>query len=216
VLAATVVGVKITGFNDHDAETILPIQSAIVEPCTTGDACQSDGTCHESDTVTALQAAGYTPEVATAAFHAFAAEFRAAFPGLPIGSQITKVLPPPGSTTLPVTMVDDLIGDATLAPVTVQDNGLTAVGGVDPATIAARTAGTPVGYQTLAYVANNAQCLMGMHAAPDGGNLPCTESLLKMAVDNGITNGASWLELYKQDVLAYPATIADAHAQLVP
>jgi hypothetical protein len=212
-LAATVVEVKISGFNDHDAETILPIQDAVIEPCTTGDACQPDGTCHETDTAAALQGAGYTVDAALAAYRAFAAQTRAAFRGLPIGSQISSHFPAPGGTTLPVTMVQQLLADGTLRPVTVQDQGLTATSGVDDGTRAGQAAGVPVGFQMLSFVSGNSPCLM---AGPGHSADPCDEAVLRAAVDLGVASGASWLEIYKKDVKDYPATIEHAHAALVP
>jgi hypothetical protein len=215
VLASTVVGVKITGFNDHDAETILPNQTGLTETCTVGNACQS-GSCSETDTVTAFQAAGYTADVATAAFATFAMQFRAAFPTTPIGSQITSVFPAlPDSTTpdrsIPVAMVDNLVADTTMRPIMVQDNGLTATGGIDAATVAAHGVNVPIGFQMLAYVASNPTCLMA-----GTSKVPCAETVLRDAIDLGLSSGATWLEIYKQDVAAYPSSIAYAHGKLVP
>jgi hypothetical protein len=216
-LAQAVVAVKITGFNDHDEETILPVETGLTEPCTVGDACGADMMCHETDTVTAFQTAGYTSDVAVQAFATFAGQFRAAFPNVAISSQITSQFPalvgtsPPTTTAVPVAMVQRLIGDASLAPVTVQDNGLTATGGVDIGTVDAHAAGVPVGYQMLAYVANNAACLMAGTTRQ-----ACSESILRAAIDLGVTSGASWLEIYKQDIVAYPASIAYAHGKLAP
>jgi hypothetical protein len=102
-LAAAVVDVKITGFNERDEETILPDSTGGTVPCTTGAACVSDE-CAQSDAITALESAGFTDANATSAFLAFAHMFRSAFPGLPIGSMVSQSLPSPSTDSLPLLM----------------------------------------------------------------------------------------------------------------
>jgi hypothetical protein len=70
-----------------------------------------------------------------------------------------------------------------------------------------------VGYQMLDMVAGvTGNCPMAQGL--DAGT-PCSESVLRAAVDNGITNGgAQWLEIYKEDVQAYPTTARYAHDKL--
>ena len=169
--------------------------------------------CAESDAIGAFEAAGYTDSTATTAYLAFAHMFRAAFPGLPIGLMVSSSLPSPGADSLPLLMVQDFVNDTTLRPITVQDNGLAGASGVDPGTMYARDAGVAVGFQMLAYVAGNPTCLMGRGAAPDGGNAPCDEALLKEAINLGLSGGAQWLEIYTQDVTAYPDASTYAHDQ---
>ena len=212
--AATVVAIKVTGFNWEDEETILPASPGGTVACTTGGACQNQQ-CAQSDAISAFAAAGYTDATATTSFLAFAHMFRAAFPGVPIGSMVSSSLPSPGSDNLPLVMVQDFVNDPTLQPIIVQDNGLSPKGGVESGVQYATAAGDPVGYQMLAYVVGNTTCLMGHGDGPGGSNAPCNEAVLQDAINNGISNGARWLEIYGQDIMAYPDASTDAHAQLL-
>jgi hypothetical protein len=215
-LSSTVVLLKVTGFNDTDEETILPFGKGGTKPCTSGSQCMA-GECAQTDALTALKAAGYTDTVATTALLTFASDFRSAFPGMPIGSQVSGALPSPGSDSLPLVMVQAFVGDTSARPITVQDNGLRATMGVDPGTLYAREAGVPVGYQMYAAVyGGNPKCTMGAGLSKDGGPVTCNEGVLMDAIDNGITNGgARWLEIYETDVQNYPDAATYAHAKLV-
>lgn len=213
-LAATVVDVKVTGFNEYDEETILGASTGGTVSCTTGNAC-SGGQCTASDMRAMVLDAGLTDPVATATLVTLAGFFRNAFSGVPIGSQVSFALQAYGSS-LPFDMVQAFVTGAG-RPITVQDNGLAAVRGVDPGTLFAEDAGVPVGYQMLASVVVESMgpaCLMGAGFVAEGG--ACDESVLRAAIDNGIDHGgARWLEIYSQDVAAYPDAAAYAHTRLV-
>ena len=116
------------------------------------------------------------------------------------------------STDIATTIVTAFVNEAT-PPITVQDQGLTAGTGTDPGTLYAKSKGIPVGYQMLDVVygvTGNCPMAKGLDAGT-----PCSETVLRDAVDNGITNGgAQWLEIYKEDVQAYPATAQYAHTKL--
>ena len=212
---STLVLVKVTGINDTTEETILPSQKGGTTTCTSGDAC-TGGKCAKTDTLAALKAAGYTDASATMALLAFAGDFRAAFTGLPIGSQVSGDLPSPGTDSLPLVLAKAFVGAPSLRPITVQDNGLAATTGVDPGTLFALEAGVPVGYQMLAGVSGDTRCEMGRGLGPDGGTVPCTEAVLIDAINNGIDKGgARWLEIYEADVNAYPDAATYAHSKLV-
>jgi hypothetical protein len=214
-LASVIVDVKITGINDRDEETILPSARGGTVPCTSGNACQS-GQCPRSDALGALEGAGYNDQNARQAYLRLAQAFRSAFPGTPIGSQVSSALPSPESDSLPLTLVQALVGTTSAFPITVQDNGLAATTGVDTGTLYARAAGVPVGYQMLFVVSGDPTCAMGRGLGPGGRTVPCDESVLRAAIDNGINNGgARFLEIYKEDVSAYPNAIADAHNRLL-
>jgi hypothetical protein len=108
------------------------------------------------------------------------------------------------------------VGTTSAFPITVQDNGLAATTGVDTGTLYARAAGVPVGYQMLFVVSGDPTCAMGRGLGPGGRTVPCDEPVLRAAIDNGINNGgARFLEIYKEDVSAYPNAIADAHNRLL-
>ncbi len=213
VAEATVVDVKITGFNDRDEETILPGSTGGTIACTSGNAC-TNGVCDQSDAIAALKAAGYSDATATSAILALAGSFRAAFPDFAIGAQVSPGLPSPGSDNVHVVMDKALVADSRLFPLTAQNQGLSGTESVDDGLVAAAAAGAPIGFQMLAYVANNPTCLMGKGLGPGGGNTPCDQSVLQAAIDNGEGMGAQWLEIYAQDVVAYPSAIAAAHAKL--
>jgi hypothetical protein len=211
-LAAVVVDVKITGLNQSDEETILPSNRARVVPCDAGPACVA-GQCSETDALGELEDAGYSDQTATQLLLTLAQTFHDAFPGLPTGSQISGALPSPGTDNLPLLMAQTFVGNAT-RPITVQDNGLAAVMGVDPGTLFAHDAGVPVGYQALAGVAGDPKCVMG-RGLDGGGPVVCDEAVMIKVIDNGIDNGgAQWLELYKHDVFTFPDAGAYAHQRL--
>jgi hypothetical protein len=219
VLSSVVVDVKITGFNDNDEETDLPLgKMAMVAACEAGPACNA-GECDRSDALGMLVAAGFDDATAVNAFLNLSAIFRGAFPGQPIGSQVSNALPSPegGMGSLAYLMVTSFANDSTARPITVQDNGLTASGGIDPQTLYAREAGAQVGFQSLFSIARGgAVCVMGRGFAPDGGTAPCDENVFRGAVDNAVgQGGASWLEIYSEDVIAFPDAAAYAHSQLL-
>jgi hypothetical protein len=210
-LKSTVILVKVTGFNYSDEETILPFQAGGTVACTIGNACKS-GSCATTAALAALKAAGYTDDAAVSAFLTFARDFRDAFPGVPIGSQVSASLPSPSSDSLPFAMVQAFVADNCVRPITVQDQGLRALMGVDPGTLYALDAGVPVGYQMYAAVFGASPCTMGVGLpAP----VTCDQSVLVDAINNGIGDGgARWLEIYETDVANYPDAAAYAHAKL--
>jgi hypothetical protein len=213
--AGLLVDVKITGINWDNEETILPSASGGNPACDAGNACLG-GVCTESDVLGMLTDAGYSEATLEQAFLTFAGIFRAAFPGVPIGAQVSPALPRPvgisGSASTPVDLAF-LDAGASLGPLTAQDQGLTAVSPPDPGVSAVWAAGSAVAYQELDNVAGAKRCVMA-GPSPDAG--PCNESVLCEAIDNGIDNGHSqWLELYVQDVVGFPDAGAYAHTRLV-
>jgi hypothetical protein len=214
-LTGVVVDVKITGINDTDEETILPGNRARQVACDAGAACVA-GVCDETDALGALEDAGYSDATAAQALIHYGRVFHAAFPALPVGSQVSASIPAVDSVNMAFNMVTSLVDAApAVRPLSVQDQGLAAFSGTDPGTLYAFDAGLPVGYQMLFYVSGDASCVMGRN--PDGGNLTvCDETVLLDAIDNGIYTGhAQWLEIYSQDIAAFPDAGAYAHALLV-
>jgi hypothetical protein len=221
--SATVVELKVTGVNDSTDETLMPFSKGGTIGCNSGSSCQMDagggnGWCTESDGVAVITDAGYGTTTAESSFTLFAQDLRTDAPGLTLGSQVSAALPNPGSGDLAEEIVDQFIANASLPPITVQDNGLRAVSGVDPGTLDAAAAGVAVGFQEYLGVAGDTACKMsqGLKVGPlwDGG---CgNEQVLDVEIWNGLDAGASFLELYQLDVQTFPNACAMAHAAMVP
>jgi hypothetical protein len=221
---AALVDVKITGLNDHDEETILPYQdNGKVLACTSGNACQYDagsqGWCDTSSDFLSFVDAGYTIDAGWAAFASFAQATRTAFPSLPIGSQISSNLlypagvPDSGVGSYAFYMTEQLVADTAVDPITFQEQGLAATSGADTQGISyARDAGFPIGFQMLEGISYyDAGCAMAR------GLSGCTcpeECVLTAAIQNGLEGGARWLEIYWQDLAAFPDAGWYAHILL--
>jgi hypothetical protein len=219
---ATVVTLKATGINEETFETILPRTRGGAVTCTGGTAC-IDGGCAQNDIFGALLDAGYSTQTMEAAYVAFAQIFRTRFPTRAVGVSASAALPPPPdapSPDLATFLIQSAVDDGALRPLTVQDNGLAAryTGtwlGEDPGTAYARDAGVPIGFQMLGAVYGDTDCGGGMGK---GLELPadagCPEHVLRAAIDNGLDAGASWLEIYPEDLLHFPDAGAYAHERL--
>jgi hypothetical protein len=223
---ATLVDAKITGLNDHDEETILPYQDqGGIVACTGGQACQMDagtgGWCAESNDLAAFDDAGYTAASGQQAFLAFAQATRTAFDGgLPIGSEISShLLVPPGVPdaglgSYALVLTEALVADAALYPITVQEQGLAAANGATGlGVVYAADAGVPIGFQMVAAVVGNIPASCEMAAGlPAGSGCTCPDQcLLYDAIENGVDHGARWLEIYEEDLVAFPDAGSYAH-----
>jgi hypothetical protein len=213
----TVVEIKVTGVNDTTDETAMPDAKGGTIGCNSGSACSS-GMCTQSNAVIIIDDAGYGTQTMESAFLTYAGELRDAGPNITLGSQVSASLPNPGSGDLAEEIVDQFI-DAGLAPITVQDNGLRAVSGVDPGTRDAFAAGVAVGFQEYLGVYGDTACKMsqGLMVGQLGWDGGCgNEQVMQIVVGYGIDAGASFLELYQDDVQAFPSVCMTAHNLLVP
>jgi hypothetical protein len=212
----SVATIKLTGINLETNETLLPLNRGGPTACGGGDACV-DGGCVQSDILAELVDAGFDAGVAVTAFLDFAADFLSAFPfsQFPIGSEVSASFPSPfeDAGTLPFQLDVAFVQDHVVYPITVQDDGLTADAGIDPGTLYALNAGVPVGYQMLGSVQANA-CAMWRQAPTVDGGCPPGEVVLMDAIGNGLAHGARWLEIYSQDLFAFPDAGIYAHSAL--
>lgn len=201
--------IKLTGLNGTTAETGLP-----------GVATSTHGTCVTTDAPTAWHAVGYTNDLAISTWKTIASFFDAPFAGKALCMQYVdkgfpaevdasgKVLP--HDDTVSKTIVQDGLDMFGVDRWIVEGTGLSAVGGTVPVLDDyAANPGAVVGYQTLYYVAGDTNCVMN-----PGGT--CDAKALHAAIDIGVAapHLSRYLELYVQDVAAYPAEILYAHGLL--
>jgi hypothetical protein len=210
-VAATLVEVKVTGINERNEEGVLPHDPGGTVTCTSGSACVG-GTCDESDDLAVFVDAGFTATSASQAYEAFAQDIRSAFPGVVVGANVSPLMltppdvPDAGFGTFSLVLTEDFVADAALPPISAMEQGLSAGNGAkDPGPEYARAHGVPVGLQMVASVVDDPTCEMAGGLPKSSGCTCPDECVLTDAIDNGIQNGgARWLEIYWQDLLAFP------------
>lgn len=231
--ASVVTQVKIEGFNYDTDETNLPQQTvgSTFPFCDAGMACDA-GVCPLTNIAQSLVDAGYSDDAGAAAFLTFAGDFRGAFPTTTLDAQIDQLLPSPADEHTGVSMAlllaEALVADLAVYPLMVQDTGLAAVFGTHHLAVGyAHDAGVPVGFQMLCSVfpsgnqgstncdVSNRNCEMAAKLLPDGGTGQCDEQVLLDAINGGVDAGATYLEIYKVDLINYRDAGAYAHALLV-
>jgi hypothetical protein len=206
---AAVSVVKITGINGETEETDLPSQPAETHACTGGSAC-SAGTCTKPDDTSLWLQNGYSLGAVKNAWTTIASHFHQMLPDKRLDYQVGTAWPDDSNPSLHTVLVG--YGEASFPGFVVQSNGLNATGGGASEVVTAATSGFVTGYQTAFYVYGDAQCQMaGSMSVPPG---TCPESILKGAVDVGISKQAKFIEFYVQDVNGYPNTILYAHQSL--
>lgn len=218
--AGTVVDVKVTGLNGKsDEETILPYDPGGPETCSNGPPLCNGGSCQTSYDLVVFEDAGYTADSGAEAYMSFVQATHAAFPGLPVGSQISSEMLLPagivdaGFGTYARVLTELFVTDAGQYSITSQEQGLAADAGADTQGIqVAMNAGIPIGFQmVLSVVGYSGPCEMSQGLQRDGGCLCPDVCVLLAAIDNGVGHGARWLEIYEQDLLAYPDAGQYAH-----
>ncbi|HKR06714.1 MAG TPA: hypothetical protein VJY62_18915 [Bacteroidia bacterium] len=91
----------------------------------------------------------------------------------------------------------------------VQYNSLQEKGGVPGLTQVAQAGkrGAITGYQLEYVQLGEPSCLTNQS--------PCDEEMFKRVLDNGINNGACWIEIFQRNVLAFPKAISYGHTKLM-
>jgi hypothetical protein len=201
--------VKITGINGETEETDLPSAPAQTHACTGGSAC-SAGTCTKPDDTTLWLANGYSLGAVQSAWTQIADHFHQKLPDKRLDYQVGTAWPDDSKPSLHTTLV--AYGETNFPGFVVQSNGLNATGGGASEVAAAATSGFTTGYQTAFYVYGDPQCQMAGSIQVEAGT--CPESILKDAVDVGISKQAKFIEFYVQDINGYPSTILYAHQNL--
>ncbi len=201
--------IKVTGINGETEETDLPSKPAQTRACTGGSAC-SNGTCTKPDDTARWLANGYSLSAVQSAWVQIATHFHDALPDKHLDYQVGTAWPNDSKPSLHATLV--AYGESSFPGFVVQSNGLNATGGGASEVLGASSAGFTTGYQTAFYVYGDPQCQMaGSIQVPAG---TCPESILKDAVDVGISKQAKFIEFYVQDVNGFPSTIMYAHQSL--
>jgi hypothetical protein len=210
---AAVISIKLTGLNNHSAETFLPnLRSSTYQT--------PNGPCTTTDAPVLWHSVGYTEVLVESAWQTIAGYFDQAFPTKPFTMQdVDKGFPPEVDATGKVAPPSNNVSTAIInlglamfgtARWVVQGTGLSATGGTIAAVDQyATNPGAVVGYQTFYYVNGDPNCVM------NGGGT-CTESVLQSAIALGTMSphNAKYLELYEEDIAGFPATAAAAHLQL--
>jgi hypothetical protein len=205
-----IAAIKMTGINADTNETQLPHDSGDSVSCTSGPAC-SHGTCAVTDAPAAWTALGYSTSVVLTAWGSIQDEFAKAFPSTVLDVELVGN----GFPDDPTDTVINTIVSSGLAQLkgrfAVQSNGLNATGGVPTVDVQAAGEGAIVGYQMLQKVSGDPSCVMAK-GLPAG--TPCNATVLEDAINVGLADHASFLEIYSTDVPAFPSTVACAHAEL--
>jgi hypothetical protein len=210
---AAVVSIKLTGVNNHSAETFLPnLRSSTYQT--------TNGPCTTTDAPLLWHTVGYTEALVESAWQTIAGYFDQAFPTKPFTMQdVDKGFPPevdaigrvaPPSNNVSTAIINLGLAKFGTARWVVQGTGLTATGGTIGAVDQyAANPGAVVGYQTFYYVNGDPNCVM------NGGGI-CNESVLQSTIALGTMNphNAKYLEIYEEDIAGFPATVAAAHTQL--
>ncbi len=205
-----VAAVKVTGINSDTDETQLPHDSGGSVSCSSGPAC-THGTCAVTDAPSAWSTLGYTESRVLDAWSSIQSEFATAFPKAVLDVQIVgKGFPndPTGSVTKSI-VASGL--SALAGRFAVQANGLDATGGVPGDVLQAAGTGAIAGYQMLQKVEGDPHCVMAKGLPP---GTPCDATVLEDAVNVGLANQASFLEIYATDVVAFPTTVECAKDEL--
>jgi hypothetical protein len=209
----TISKVHITGINFHTEETGLPAETG-------GTVTGLDGsTCETNNDVQEWEQIGYTGTLVKNAWMQIAQAFSTAFPGAKISPMVhPNGFPPindsgqPDSSGTQIQRAFLSSGVQTFgSQFGAQNNGLSQFF-VDPE-VSGLAPGTVTGYQMLWFVTNDSTCRMNR------GSAPCDPHAdLLGAVEAAISGGATYLEIYKVDVLNSDLAdvISQAHTQLVP
>jgi hypothetical protein len=204
-----IAGMKLTGINNSTFETSLPYTPA-----------QTHGSCVTTDAPTAWKNVGYTDALVNSAWESILPHFDSGFPGKALiidwidlgfpAEYVGDTLQPKNNavSTLLIDTAKTMLGTDRFV---VEGTGLSASGGNAPNIDNYAAAGGTVGYQELYYVAGApAPCVMS------AGTGVCDENTLHTALTFGIAHNMRYVELYGEDIAAYPSEVAFAHTSLPP
>lgn len=202
--------IKITGVNNFTDEVSLPYEPLVDTTYSCSGASCPNGTCTASGAVAKLRSVGYTTTKVRGAWDAITDIYQQNFPdklldmqAIPKGFLKISTSDDPALT---LTLIDDSAAKFAGGFI-VQSNGLSTRSGTQPPSWAS-IPNVIIGNQMLKNVYGDPGCQMS------GGTTPCTESVLRTSVDNGIAKGVAFLEIYAVDVIHYPNTTRHAHDQL--
>lgn len=194
--------VKLTGMNQITEELRVPIALD----------SRFDDCNNTSKTPAAI---GYSPAAAEAAWVTIARGIATAFPGKVLALDVLERndFPPAIGAEDPKQAI--IADGLRLAPgrFAVQWNGLNLGGPTAPSVLQAARDGAVIGWQTNAFRGLSGS---GCNAQRQAAAQPCDAQHYKALLQRGVVQGASYIEIWAPDALAFPHVVEDIEHELDP
>jgi len=197
---------KVAGINERTDEIRLPAQNEL-----------SNERGKSSNAAEIWQKAGYKPDLVFNVWQQFLDEYSKDFPGKVLSMAII-----PGHAFPTINKQGNIVGRKQVRDLTqdmiddglarykgtfaVQFNSLYDTGGAHEMVVEAGKQGAITGFQLNHVKLADPPCL--------DDHSKCDEDMFKRVMDNGVNNGACWIEVFQKDVLAYPQAIKYGHDKL--